>query len=518
MGKPEIAIVWFKRDLRIHDHAPLSEAAHNGAVLPIYIAEPELWRQPDSSRRHWNFIRQSLVELNNELAGLGQPLLLMTGDAVSVFDQLRQRFAISAIHSHQETGNLWSYARDTAVLAWCREHRIAWHEYQSGGVIRRLKHRDGWARRWNEAMAQPLVSAPISLRRLEPALPPFQLPELGLPPLESGEEAHLQPGGRSHGIELLRSFVDRRGHHYSKSMSSPVTGEWGCSRLSPHLAYGTLSLREVHQRVREQRERSDLAPGWKASLAAFDKRLHWHCHFIQKLESDPEFETRNMLPVFDGLREADFDPERFQAWRDGRTGYPFVDACMRSLRATGWLNFRMRAMLVAFSSYQLWLHWREPALHLACCFTDYEPGIHYPQVQMQSGTTGINTLRMYNPVKQSRDQDPDGVFIRRWCPELARLPDAYLHEPWTLPREFRRTTGFSPGEDYPLPIVDHLTSVRLARARFAEWRKQHPEFFEQARAMTEKHGSRRRPTRGRRVKSQAHENLQPDLLDAADRS
>ena len=301
-------------------------------------------------------------------------------------------------------------------------------------------------------------------------------------------------------------------------MSSPVTGEWGCSRLSPHLAFGTLSVREVHQRVQAQRSRSDLAPGWKASLAAFDKRLHWHCHFIEKLESEPEFKVRNMLKVFDGLREAALRQRLFEAWRDGRTGYPFVDACMRSLRATGWLNFRMRAMLVSFASYQLWLHWREPALHLARCFTDYEPGIHYPQVQMQSGTTGINTLRMYNPVKQSRDQDPDGVFIRRWCPELARLPDEYLREPWTLPQERWQARGFTPGGDYRLPVVDHIATVRLARARFSEWRKQHPEFFEQAKAMKEKHGSRSRQPQQRRLKKKPRENRQSDLFDEANPS
>jgi deoxyribodipyrimidine photo-lyase len=169
--------------------------------------------------------------------------------------------------------------------------------------------------------------------------------------------------------------------------------------------------------------------GWSAALAAFEGRLHWHCHFIQKLESEPSIEFENLHRACDGLRENDFDAERFEAWRAGHTGFPLVDACMRALQAGGWINFRMRAMLVSFSSYQVWLHWRQPARALARLFTDYEPGIHYSQVQMQSGTTGINTLRIYNPVKQSQDHDPEGAFIRRWVPELADVPTDWIHSP-----------------------------------------------------------------------------------------
>jgi deoxyribodipyrimidine photo-lyase len=164
---------------------------------------------------------------------------------------------------------------------------------------------------------------------------------------------------------------------------------------------------------------------------------------------------------------------------------------MRMLRHTGWINFRMRAMLVAISSYHLWNHWREPGLHLARQFTDYEPGIHWPQVQMQSGVTGINIPRIYNPVKQSQDQDPNGEFIRRWIPELAAIPNALIHTPWLLPAAQQQRLGVRIGRDYPAPIIDHEQAARTAKARLTEWRRR-PGMLDLSREVLAKHGSRKR--------------------------
>ena len=190
---------------------------------------------------------------------------------------------------------------------------------------------------------------------------------------------------------------------------------------------------------------------------------------------------------------------KFAAWKNSKTGYPMIDACMKMLQQTGWINFRMRAMLVSFASYQLWLHWRHTGVYLATQFLDYEPGIHYPQVQMQSGVTGINTIRIYNPIKQARDQDPEGIFVRRWLPTLVRVPDAYIFEPWTMPQALQEHVGFIIGRDYAAPIVDHLRSAKFARDTLWALRK-NDSVRDAAKQVYEKHGSRnpaREGVRGR---------------------
>ncbi|MEM9009807.1 MAG: deoxyribodipyrimidine photo-lyase [Pseudomonadota bacterium] len=476
-----VQLVWFKRDLRVADHPALAEAAARGPVLPLYIVEPELWAEPDMAGRHWAFIAESLAELRGELAALGQPLIVRMGDAVAVLEAFRRAPGIAALWSHQETGNGWTFARDRRIGAWARQHGLPWHEPVQGGVVRRLATRDGWAKRFDAFMAEPVRKAPT----LPPltVIDPGPIPtagDLGLAPDPCPER---QEGGRAAGTALLESFLTDRARPYQRAMSAPGPGATHCSRLSPHLAWGTVSIREVVQATwRRQRVIKESGErGFAGALRSFNGRLHWRDHFMQKLEDAPRIEWKEMHPKMAAL-DRQSDAARLDAFAAGETGLPFVDACMRSLRATGWMNFRMRAMLQAVASYHLWLPWRESGLILARLFTDYEPGIHWSQVQMQSGTTGINTIRIYNPVKQGWDQDPDGSFTRRWVPELAAVPDKDLHEPWRW-----EGTG---GLRYPPPIVDHLAAARAAKEKVYALRRGKA-FREASDRIQARHGSRR---------------------------
>jgi deoxyribodipyrimidine photo-lyase len=495
-------VVWFKRDLRIHDHAPLRAAARQGQVVPLYVAEPDLWTLPDASGRQWAFCAESLQDLRAQLAGLALPLVVRVGAVVAVLEALHRQGLVAGLWSHQETGNGWSYGRDRQVAAWARGHGLPWRQLPCGGVVRGLRERNGWARRWEERMAEPLQEPPPAqspelptLAGLEPGPLPSAI-DLGL---EADPCPDRQRGGRQEGLRTLNTFLNERGWAYHRQLSSPLTAFEGCSRLSPHLAFGTLSLREVVQACRTRRRALGTATAieltsWRLALRAFEERLHWHCHFIQKLESQPDLETREAHPAYAGLRRT--DPARLAAWAEGRTGLPFVDACMRALIAGGWINFRMRAMLMAVASYQLWIDWRDSGAVLAKLFVDYEPGIHWNQCQMQSGTTGINTVRIYNPIKQGRDHDPEGTFIRRWLPELSAVPAVHLHEPWTMDAITQERAGCRLGVDYPLPIVDPIEAARLARERVWGLR-QGTAFRAIAGAIHERHGSRRGGNRRR---------------------
>lgn len=505
MNNNPVQIVWFKRDLRIDDHAPLRQAAERGPVLPLYVIEPDYWQLDDTSQRQQDFVADCLNELEPALKSLGLQLRIELGPVADCLARLHRDHGIAAIHAHEETGNDWTFQRDRAVHGWCRQEGIELIEYPQFGVQRRLGNRDGWARQWERFMAEPALDPPSLVQAAGASKTRTSADFSSAPCRHTTACPGRQDGGWRAGAEVLDSFLDERGTAYRGGISSPLSAETAGSRLSPHIAYGSLSLRRIVQRTRDRRAQARDAGQTRLarSLNQFDQRLHWHCHFIQKLEQRPDIEFANVHSGFDGMRENDFDDARFQAWAEGQTGYPMVDACMRYLTHGGWLNFRMRAMLMSFAAYHLWLHWRQPALHLARLFTDYEPGIHYNQCQMQSGTTGINTPRMYNPIKQAQDHDPDARFVQRWVPELAGLEASSCFEPWLLGLSERQARGAA---DYPEPIVDYRRAVSEARARLGDYRRR-PGFREQSGRVQQQLGSRRGARKTRKKADRRQQSL-----------
>lgn len=481
--KPHVNIVWFKRDLRVYDHLPLASAASAGQVIPLYILEPEYWNLPDSSRRHWHFIHDCLGDLQRAFYEREAHLILRIGGAVEVLELFRRSYGNITLWSHEETGNAWTFARDRAVLAWCKAHHVEWHETPSNGVVRRLGGRDGWSALRNKRMADRVELSPTKI------VMPDDVCGDNRPakdhPMFGESVGSVQSGGRQEGIRVLDSFIRDRASKYMMTISKPGISARHCSRLSAHIAFGTLSSREIEQATKAKMSdlalRADMDSKFlRKNLQAFLSRMAWRCHFVQKLEQQPDIEFRCMHSAFEGMREPHFNQSYFVAWATGNTGYPLIDAAMRSLHANGWITFRMRAMLVSFASYHLWLDWRATAPHLARLFTDYEPGIHFSQLQMQSGVTGINAVRMYNPVKQSIDHDPDGKFIRRYVPELKDVSPQWVHEPWRMPE---------PPTSYAAPIVDHDTAIKHAREQMSA-RQRTPDFEQNARSVRHKLGSR----------------------------
>jgi deoxyribodipyrimidine photo-lyase len=477
-------IVWFKRDFRVYDHEPLYQACLRGKVIGIYIFEPDLVSSVEFDRSHFDFIRTSLIELQTNLRKLGSELLVFYGEATSCLETLWIMFHFNHLWSHEETGNNITFQRDLRVIEWCKKRSVSWQEPRPFGVIRRLRSRDEWGDKWEASMLEPIRPIPqfrfpltahdkSMISRWTSIPSDKEIPCKGFPKPEA-----LQ-AGEHQAQTMLDSFLNARAINYSFGMSSPVSAFHSCSRLSPYLAWGNISLRHVYQATRnklsdltDQREFGiPVDQRWFRSIHGFESRLRWHCHFIQKLESEPAIEFQNMMRAFDGMREAEFNDGYFKAWCLGQTGYPMIDASMRALHRGGWINFRMRAMLISFATYQLWLHWRKPAMFLARHFLDFEPGIHFSQVQMQAGTTGINTIRIYSPVKQTVDQDPEGRFIRAYIPELRHIPNEFLSEPHKMPLELQKSHGCIIGSDYPAPIVEHKVAFKLAKERYAAFKK-----------------------------------------------
>ncbi len=483
----QLQVVWFKRDLRLADNAALSAAARRGPVLPLFVYEPSLWDGPERSGRQDQFMRGALVSLTRDIARRGGALSVRVGDVLRVLSDVKDTFGGFTLHAHEETGDLWTFQRDNSVREWCRTNGIAFHEHRQFGIERGSEtNRNGWSKRWDAMMEEPVLPEPPAIEWVDWVSE--QLPQAKPDP----KLEWLQLPGRDAARETLHSFLHDRGEFYQKDMSTPVAGESGCSRISPHLVWGSMSMREMYKATVARQEALRAGPAdargfWLKSLNSFVGRLHWHCHFSQKLEDQPDLQQRSMISAYDALRES--NGERLERYAEGMTGYPFVDACMRYLAATGWINFRMRAMLVSFASYDLWLPWQESGRVLARLFTDYDAGLHWAQVQMQSGVTGINTVRVYSPVKQGLDQDPTGDFIRRWVPELRDVPGKAVHDLETVAAMAPR---------YPAPIVDHKAATAFAKDQIFSLRRD-PALKAQAAEIMEKHGSRKRQSRRRRA-------------------
>jgi deoxyribodipyrimidine photo-lyase len=430
-------ILWYKKDLRIKDHAPLFFAAQAEEVLPIYVFEPSMWKSKDMSFRHLNFVIESLVDLQIQLKKIQGDLFVFEKEMLPTLQFLFETYGPFTLHSHMEHGLEHTYQRDLEVRRWIDQHGCVWNEYRVFGVNRgrEVQTRATDLQTWIDTPAYPIpkkikLPKPWIDQNLFKGLFPKTFQVEG-PPMKG------VIGGESEAIQHANAFFKHRYTRYQVHINKPFYSYSSSSLLSAYLTWGNLSIRMLHQATRKhlhtlknkslETKDTTFALG---QLKAFESRLYWHCHFVQRVEVNPQLHTIPLDDRFEAVRIK--QSSWLKAFEEGTTGIPLIDACIIALKQRGWINFKQRAMLASFATNTLLLDWREVGYVLARYFIDYEPGIHWSQMQMQSGLVSHRHIPIYDVMKQGLMHDEEGAFIKAFIPALKKVDIPFIFQPWTL--------------------------------------------------------------------------------------
>ena len=485
-------LLWHRTDLRIEDNPALGRAAavaesRGTTIQPVFVFDPRFYGEASlACDARIEFMHECLRSLREQYRERGSELALLHGSPA---------VRLASLIEDEATGNARiCYTRHpTARYGAQRDNQfeprvrsdiesdtdqcgIDVEAVPEGAIVfnaldRGVDSRNGWAEQCEAYLTgeqHPAPSAGVLISEEESVESNLTIADIEEQYEVVSTKHDVPRGGHRPARRRLDWFTRAKNmNRYPGGISPPAEAESRTSRLSPYLRFGVLSVRQVYQAGVER-------GGAGRARDLFESRLYWNRHFRQKLADNPALTEEAVNPVLRGLHADDDerDPELIAAWKEGRTGFPMVDASMRALTETGWLNFRMRAMVASFFGYILKQWWRIGADFMYYHLIDADPAINYAQWQMQCGLVGCHPNRIYNPRKQARENDPEGGFIREYVPELRELPDEFLARPERAPihvqRECGVTIGDDPEADYPYPVVDFERESTLAREHFGD--------------------------------------------------
>lgn len=434
-------VVLFDKDLRITDHLPLAEAAKGGEVLPLYIFQPSQWQETLLSARHFQFVIESLEELSKQINDRGGKLFFAIGELEAVLDKLLAAYDFISLFAHRGT----KVTEKAGEWAERNQQRLITYGPDFNDVP--AKH---FRKQLNSYFKEPVIEVPIKMEAPEKASEILftDFKRILNFPVSGSKIRFGQQGGELKALETLDSFLGGRFASYVANQQKPLASSFSSSRLSEYITWGNISVRTIFQKTTEKLQSCELEEE-KYQLEQFLSKIETRVKICSGASGNKQITDVSTI-------KNDWDEEKFKRWLDGRTGIPIIDAAMRSLNKTGWLNFTFRSLVTSFIANTLLLDEQIPSKALAQLYLDYEPVLHDFYVKQQTGLTG--KVKIINPVKIGKQLDPDGAFIRRYIPELSHIPEEYVHEPWLYPGFYQL--------GYEVPLVDVKKANKLARQKF----------------------------------------------------
>jgi len=482
-GPRNAAIVWFRRDLRVSDNPALSAAvAGGGPVIPVFVLSPEEEGKPPpgSASRAW--LSRSLSALDGTLRSLGSRLVVRRGPSLRELLAVAARADAAAVHWNRlyepSAGD-----RDDKVERGLAERGIRPESFPGSLLFEPGDVRSSgkgpfrvFTPFWRRCLSLSDPPAPNRTpRKLSP--PPawpdsLDLPDLPLPDPARDSSRNIlrewEPGEKGAGASLSR-FLDEALADYPENRDRPDLP--GTSRLSPHLHFGEISPGQVWRAV-TARAAVDPERGVARGAEAFLRQIGWRefaHHLLHHFPRTPEEPLREEFSRFPWRQ----DEKGLDAWKRGQTGYPIVDAGMRELQATGWMHNRVRMIVASFLVKDLLIPWQKGAAWFLETLVDADLANNTLGWQWVAGcgADAAPYFRIFNPVTQGERYDPEGGYVRKWVPEIAGIPAAWIHRPWEAPTGVLREAGVRPDRTYPKPVVDHRAARERALGALASMRK-----------------------------------------------